>query len=661
MSESDESDRSITEQIPSNVLDFSSQYGSNRGRNYNMENICTPPEIYPQYGDSTHALVFRTYGPWWLNMPSYKQTRKNFKREQKTFTSRDFIDIRYSSLVYECISLNIYETYNPGTLEVVYVGKEDDDRNITWHRVWKFPEPFSIVLKDDQEIFIENGLQQMHDLFPDHINSATASLNSLHLNTDNEQISKIYTRHTYPPAARIPRILKIPLKNKVPFPTRHIRLEFDHCTANYYIEIDTIILSGYTSNLNQILPTETISKQEETFEFNSELNLTKLPFDILFLICSYLDLHSLIRLSSTCRRLREQCLHPLQFSSVDLQPYWNTITNNSIENFFLNHCIQTRYLSLAWTKSIELSPFNQLLNLCSTNLIQLNLACCQYLKGEHIEVIANYCSNIEILNFENCFGLATEDFIPLKNLCHIRSLNVYRTSIDFKTLLPLIDNNKEHLEDINLGNCQYLVDTIGIVKLLFARCSNLRSLDLWRAKDLSHNAYLSIIGLPHDVYDEETRLSELSADQQEELALVYSVVNLPVEIDSITHMIYLSEIDIGWTDPPPGFIQSLVEQAGRSLIKIFLTACRRISNEDIVAIGDNCPKLRQLDLLGSNIINEQAIEYMLKRCLHLEFIDISFCGKISDPTIEIWKKQYKSCFKRSYTPIDHSDIHEELA
>ncbi|CAF4392921.1 unnamed protein product, partial [Adineta steineri] len=47
----------------------------------------------------------------------------------------------------------------------------------------------------------------MHDLFPDHINSATASLNSLHLNTDNEQISKIYTRHTYPPAARIPRIL----------------------------------------------------------------------------------------------------------------------------------------------------------------------------------------------------------------------------------------------------------------------------------------------------------------------------------------------------------------------------------------------------------------------------------------------------------------------
>ena len=50
---------------------------------------------------------------------------------------------------------------------------------------------------------------------------------------------------------------------------------------------------------------------------------------------------------------------------------------------------------------------------------------------------------------------------------------------------------------------------------------------------------------------------------------------MPFEIHSITHMVYLSEIDIGWTDPPPSFIQRLVQQAGRSLIKIFLTACRR--------------------------------------------------------------------------------------
>lgn len=94
----------------------------------------------------------------------------------------------------------------------------------------------------------------MNDLFPNHINTVTSALNSLHLNTDNTQISKIYTNHTYPPAARFSRILKIPLRDKISFPTRHIRLEFDHCTANYYIEIDTIKLYGSISECKIPLP-----------------------------------------------------------------------------------------------------------------------------------------------------------------------------------------------------------------------------------------------------------------------------------------------------------------------------------------------------------------------------------------------------------------------
>jgi hypothetical protein len=147
----------ITTQIPKAIRDFSSQYGSNRSDSYVVSNICSKPEIYPLYGDSKHALVFRSYGPWWLNMPSYKETIKNFIRWENHFTSRDFLDIEFSDLVDQCISLNIYETYNPGTLEVVYVGKGDDYENITWHRVWTFPESFSIILENNQEISIENG------------------------------------------------------------------------------------------------------------------------------------------------------------------------------------------------------------------------------------------------------------------------------------------------------------------------------------------------------------------------------------------------------------------------------------------------------------------------------------------------------------------------
>jgi hypothetical protein len=125
------------------------------------------------------------------------------------------------------------------------------------------------------------------------------------------------------------------------------------------------------------------------------------------------------------------------------------------------------------------------------------------------------------------------------------------------------------------GSCQNLGDTIGIIKLLFSRCSNLRSIDLWRTHGLTQNGFLSIIGLQFDIGEEKRRILSLSKEEQEELALFYSSVNMPMEINSIIHMKYLSEVDLGWTDPPPGFVKSFVQQIGHSLIKLFLTACRR--------------------------------------------------------------------------------------
>jgi len=66
----------------------------------------------------------------------------------------------------------------------------------------------------------------------------------------------------------LPRILKIPLKDKISFPTRHIRLEFDHATANYYIEIDTIKLYGHISPLGLPLPMVSKLKRLINFIFN---------------------------------------------------------------------------------------------------------------------------------------------------------------------------------------------------------------------------------------------------------------------------------------------------------------------------------------------------------------------------------------------------------
>ena len=144
---------------PSAVTDFSSQYGSNRSTSYVVRNIVTQePNVYPSYGDSTNALVFRTYGPWWMILPSYQDTFvKSFPRTELTFNSRDFLDISYPTAVENCLTLNLYETYNPGTLEVVYAGEEIDKDTIKWHQVWKYPELFIIELKNTNRITITDG------------------------------------------------------------------------------------------------------------------------------------------------------------------------------------------------------------------------------------------------------------------------------------------------------------------------------------------------------------------------------------------------------------------------------------------------------------------------------------------------------------------------
>jgi hypothetical protein len=86
-----------------------------------------------------------------------------------------------------------------------------------------------------------------------------------------------------------------------------------------------------------------------------------------------------------------------------------------------------------------------------------------------------------------------------------------------------------------------------------------------------------------------------------------------------------------------------------------------VNNDDIVEVSEHCLQLRQLDLLGSSIINETTIECILKRCLSLQFLDLSFCDKISDETISLWKCQYKNSFKRSYSPRSNDDIYIEFA
>jgi hypothetical protein len=93
----------------------------------------------------------------------------------------------------------------------------------------------------------------MNDLFGNSTSTISSRFSTYEFNREQEFLSQVCTTHSSPPAARLPRILKIPLKDTISFPTRLIRLEFDHSTVQYYTEIDTVLLCGQLTRLSSIV------------------------------------------------------------------------------------------------------------------------------------------------------------------------------------------------------------------------------------------------------------------------------------------------------------------------------------------------------------------------------------------------------------------------
>lgn len=53
--------------------------------------------------------------------------------------------------------------------------------------------------------------------------------------------------------------------------------------------------------------------------------------EILFKICSYLDLQSLFQLSETCVKLHQVAVDPLLYTEINLRPYWNLVNSDLLD------------------------------------------------------------------------------------------------------------------------------------------------------------------------------------------------------------------------------------------------------------------------------------------------------------------------------------------
>ncbi|XP_032647658.1 F-box/LRR-repeat protein 4 [Chelonoidis abingdonii] len=568
-------------QYAKEVLDFSSHYGSENSMSYTMWNLAGIPNVYPSSGDFTQTAVFRTYGTWWDQCPS---AQLPFKRTPPNFYSQDYVELAFEEPVYPT-AVHVLETYHPGAvIRILACSANPYSQNtpaeVRWEILW----------------------------------------------------SEAPSKGNSPQARQFTPCIK-----QIDFPTNLIRLEINSSLQDYYTELDAVVLHGVKERPVLSLKTSMIDMNDldedddeekngcEMDSLNKQFSVTalrewttngyfdKLPYELIQLILSHLTVPDLCRLAQTCKLLYQHCCDPLQYIHLSLQPYWARINDTSLE-YLLSRCTLVQWLNLSWTGNrgaISVSGFSRFLKVCGSELVRLELACSHFLNETCLEVIAEMCPNLQELNLSSCDKLPPQAFNHIAKVCNLKRLVLYRTKVEQTALLSILNFCSE-LQHLSLGSCVMIEDYDLIASMMGAKCKKLRTLDLWRCKNITENG-----------------IAELASGCQ-----------------------LLEELDLGWCptlQSSTGCFTSLARKLP-NLQKLFLTANRSVCDTDIEELAANCTHLRQLDILGTRMVSPASLRKLLESCKDLSLLDVSFCSQIDNRVVLELNASFPNVFiKKSFT------------
>ncbi|XP_055289174.1 F-box/LRR-repeat protein 4 [Moschus berezovskii] len=568
-------------QYAKEVVDFSSHYGSENSMSYTMWNLAGVPNVFPSSGDFTQTAVFRTYGTWWDQCPSAPVP---FKRTPANFQSQDYVELAFEQQVYPT-AVHVLETYHPGAVIRILACSANPYSpgplaDVRWETLWSEK--------------------------PTKVNASQA------------------------------RQFK-PCIKQINFPTNLIRLEINSSLLDYYTELDAVVLHGTKDKPMLSLKTSLIDMndlEEDDYEekddcemdhLNKKFSSTalregpsngyfdKLPYELIQLILNHLTLPDLCRLAQTCKLLNQHCCDPLQYIHLNLQPYWAKLNDTSLE-FLQARCTLVQWLNLSWTGNrgfISVAGFSRFLKVCGSELVRLELSCSHFLNETCLEIISEMCPNLQDLNLSSCDKLPPQAFSHITKLCGLKRLVLYRTKVEQTALLSIL-NFCSDLQHLSLGSCVMIEDYDVTASMIGAKCKKLRTLDLWRCKNITENG-----------------IAELAS-------------GCPL----------LEELDLGWCptlQSSTGCFARLARQLP-NLQKLFLTANRSVCDTDIEELACNCTRLRQLDILGTRMVSPASLRKLLESCKDLSLLDVSFCSQIDNRAVLELSASFPKVFiKKSFT------------
>ncbi|XP_043746127.1 F-box/LRR-repeat protein 4 [Cervus elaphus] len=568
-------------QYAKEVVDFSSHYGSENSMSYTMWNLAGVPNVFPSSGDFTQTAVFRTYGTWWDQCPSAPVP---FERTPADFQSQDYVELAFEQQVYPT-AVHVLETYHPGAVIRILACSANPYSpgplaEVRWETLWSEK--------------------------PTKVNASQA------------------------------RQFK-PCIKQINFPTNLIRLEINSSLLDYYTELDAVVLHGTKDKPMLSLKTSLIDMndlEEDDYEEKDECEMDnlsktfsstalregpsngyfdKLPYELIQLILNHLTLPDLCRLAQTCKLLNQHCCDPLQYLHLNLQPYWAKLNDTSLE-FLQARCTLVQWLNLSWTGNrgfISVAGFSRFLKVCGSELVRLELSCSHFLNETCLEIISEMCPNLQDLNLSSCDKLPPQAFSHIAKLYGLKRLVLYRTKVEQTALLSIL-NFCSDLQHLSLGSCVMIEDYDVTASMIGAKCKKLRTLDLWRCKNITENG-----------------IAELAS-------------GCPL----------LEELDLGWCptlQSSTGCFARLARQLP-NLQKLFLTANRSVCDTDIEELACNCTRLRQLDILGTRMVSPASLRKLLESCKDLSLLDVSFCSQIDNRAVLELSASFPKVFiKKSFT------------
>jgi len=576
----------VVEQFVAEVLDFSSQYGSDSSISYTAHNIVGRPSKFPSYGDFSQTFVMRDYGPWWRDSPSGKVWRHPLPCPQPSAPrGANFIDMKFEHAVYP-FRIHVYETYNPGGLVGVWAG----DCRGSWRRLWggrgegqpNQPRQFSPPIQPTD--------------FPTRQIRLEFDQTCLPYYTEIDAVCLLGTLHPITPSAKVAAML--PSKPLPPILGRVVSsgLHVLPASTDEILEACTDQLSRPAVNLY----IRQLRARERSPPAPDDGFFSLLPREILLSILALLDVPSMVAISQCSTGFRDLTKDPFLYATVDLRQVWYCCSSGTLD-WLLQRSGHLTQLDLSWCGNYGgLTPtsLSSFLASVGPQLTLLRLDCCHVATVDVLEKIGENCTSLTHLSLANCHLLKPADFQALSPLEHLISLNLYRTSVSQTALLAILCNNRD-LQNLNLSACPNIQGDE--VCLVLSCCQpHLTCLDLWRCSSLTARG-----------------VAALAACTQ------------------------LKDLDLGWclgVQAATGALLSLIE-ACPGLTRLCLTAHRQTGDRELAALA-TLPSLEQLDILGNRNVSLTAVQELVASLPNLKLLDCSFCDQLGEQGVCQLRAQY---------------------